>query len=149
MINFGNSENLEIQNDHEIRPITYNPTKLHYQADFPIMCFVKQNNENKEMIINHLSDANEPTRTFKFNDLEFKFFVGTNRWSVASNIAFIAQHKIVNETCLVIMNHENSFEKTNNNALNKWSILKFSLDNPVLKKNINRIVAAQLIEADS
>ena len=100
------------------------------------------------MIIHHLSDEDEPTRTFKFEDLEFKFFIGTFRWTVASNITFIAQHKTVNDTCqtcLVIMNHENSFEKTNRHALNKWSILKFSLDNPILKKNINRIVAAQLI----
>ena len=84
------------------------------------------------MIIHHLSDEDEPTRTFKFEDLEFKFFIGTFRWSVASNIAFIAQHKTVNETCLVVMNHENSFEKTNSHALNKWSIIKFSLDNQIL-----------------
>ena len=90
--------------------------------DFPIMCHLKQDHMSKELVINHLTDIDEPERTFAFGNTRFVSFLGLGRFQAETRIAFLGADIDDKDLSITIMSHDSSYKKTVRDSLSKWAV---------------------------
>lgn len=95
------------------------PTTL---LDYPIMCHLKQDHLGKELVINHLTDKNEPERTFIFGNTRFVAFLVLGRFQAQSRIAFLGADIDDKDLSVTIISQDGSYKKRNRSSLFKWSV---------------------------
>lgn len=118
--------------------------------DFPLMCHLKQDHLGKQLVINHLTDDDEPERTFSFGNTRFVSFLGLGRYQAETRIAFLGSDMDDKVLSIILICHDSSYKKRTRSAMYKWSVQKFTIE-PFLgmKEKLGDIKKAFMVEMDS
>lgn len=119
-------------------------------TDFPIFCHLKQDHMAKELVVNHLTDRDEPERQFSFGNTRFVCFLGLGRFQAESRIAFLGADIDDKDLSITVMSHDSSYKKAEGDTLDKWSVQKFIIEPFTgLRQNLGDIKKAFMVEKDS
>ena len=114
------------------------------------MCHLKQDHMAKELVINHMTDDDEPERTFSFWNIRFVAFLGLGNLQAETRIAFLGVNIDSKDLSITLMCHDSSYKKTMRNGMDKWAVQKFMIEPFAgLKDKLGDIKKAFLIEFDS
>ena len=70
------------------------------------MCHLKQDHMNKQLVVKHLTDDDEPQHTFSLGNTRFVTFLGMGRSQAESRIAFLGKDFDDGDLSISIMSHD-------------------------------------------